>query len=278
MLRLAIDDLELLLAPECGGGIAAFRWRGIDVMRAGVGASSVLGLASFPLLPFSNRIAGASFAAHGRTVALPPNFATDGRAELIHGFGWQAAWQVAEHGAAEARITHSHRGGDWPWPYFAEQHFALTGDGLVHQLRIRNDGNSAMPAGLGIHPYFPRAGARLDLPLSGRWESDGHCLPTGWTPLAAQPEWFGGDAIDHVFTGRRGPIGISWPSHRLTIAPTGDLGFTVVYVPQGADYFCVEPVSHMTNAVNRDEGPDITGLRWLAPGESWDVSIVFAVA
>ena len=33
MVRLVKDAVELVLAPSCGGGIAAFRWCGIDVMR-----------------------------------------------------------------------------------------------------------------------------------------------------------------------------------------------------------------------------------------------------
>ncbi|CCD01316.1 protein of unknown function (plasmid) [Azospirillum baldaniorum] len=36
--------------------------------------------------------------------------------------------------------------------------------------------------------------------------------------------------------------------------------------PPGEDYLCVEPVSHMTDAVNHPEQPD-TGLRRLEPGE-----------
>ena len=48
------------------------------------------------------------------------------------------------------------------------------------------------------------------------------------------------------------------------------------YTPENAGFFCVEPVSHMTDAVNRD-GPD-TGLHWLAPGETLSAHVVFAAA
>lgn len=277
MLTLHADHAELVLIPECGGGIAAWRWRGHDIFRPGDGSTGPLGLGSFPLVPFSNRIAEGRFAAEEGTVSLPVNFTEGGRAQVIHGFGWQAAWDVVEQGAVNARLRHDYDGGDWPWPYRAEQHFALGQDYLVQRLSLTNRGDTPMPAGMGIHPYFPRAGARLDLKVDGRWNGDAHCLPTCWTPLAAPPDWFGGARIDNGFTGRTAPIRIDWPTHSLTITPDAALAHTIVYVPPDENYFCVEPVTHMTNAVNRPEAAAVTGRKWLVPGESWECCIAFAV-
>lgn len=278
LLRLASADLELLLAPATGGSIAALRWRGIDVLRSGDPASGPLALGCFPLVPFSNRIASGRFVAGGKAVALPVNFHTAGRPETIHGFGWQSAWAIAEAGDAEARLIHDHAGGDWPWPYRAEQQFALSGDALMLTLSLTNYGASPMPAGLGLHPYFPRSGAQLDLPVTGMWENDAKNLPSRWLPCPEPPQWFGGGDIDHSFTGRAGPIMIRWPGHRLTMTPDAALGHTIVYVPAGADYFCVEPVSHLTNAVNRPEAAADTGLKWLESGESWSLTTCFALS
>ena len=41
----------------------------------------------------------------------------------------------------------------------------------------------------------------------------------------------------------------------------------VVYTPQDKDYFCVEPVSHATNAINQP-APSALGLVTLQPGQS----------
>lgn len=278
MLHLANDDVELVLAPETGGSIAALRWRGHDLLRGGDPAAGPLAMASFPLIPFSNRIAGGRFSADGCDVVLPANIMANGRGQTIHGFGWQAVWEVADHGPAHVRLVWHHPAGDWPWPFTAQQHFALTPNGLTLTLSLTNEGTTPMPAGLGIHPYFPREGARLDLAVDGRWDVDEARLPTGWTALTAQPDWFGGDVIDHGFTGRSGPIRIDLPTHRLEISPDAALAHTIVYVPPGADYFCVEPVTHMTNAVNRAEPPAITGLCWLEPGATRSCAIQFAAA
>lgn len=277
MLPLVVEDSELQLAPDVGGSIAAWRWRGHDLLRAGDPASGPLALGSFPLVPFSNRIAAGRFVAHGRPVTLAPNHHADGRAQTLHGFGWQAAWDVADCGPDQARLVLHHAAGAWPWAFTAQQHFALRPAGLALTLLLTNDADSAMPGGVGIHPYFPRAGAVLDMQVDGRWDSDDACLPTRWRPLASPPPWLNGEAMDHGFTGRRGPITIGWPTHRLVMTPSAALAHTIVYAPPNADYFCVEPVSHMTNAVNRPEPAQVTGLSWLAPGETMTARIDFAL-
>src|SRR5690606_38666718 len=120
-------DYELVLAPQVGGGIAAFRFRGEDVMRPAsdeaLEARDPLGLSSFPLVPFSNRIAQGRFRFGGRAVELPPNFGDHPHA--IHGQGWQNPWEVAEAGEASARLIYDHPADAWPWAYRATQRFQL---------------------------------------------------------------------------------------------------------------------------------------------------------
>ena len=79
--------------------------------------------------------------------------------------------------------------------------------------------------------------------------------------------------VDTVYTGREGPLLIEWPDREIgaRIEPSPDLGFTTLYVPEREDYFCVEPVSHMTDAFNRHTS--VTGARVLAAGEEWSVAM-----
>ncbi len=154
----------------------------------------------------------------------------------------------------------------------------MTNDGYRHALAITNLSDRPMPAGLGLHPYFPRARARLALEIDGVWENGATLIPSRWRALVGAPDWLGRTPLDHCFTGRRGPIVIDWPSCRVTIAPDPAFTFAVVFTPPGEDYFCVEPVSHMPDAVNRRESPAATGWRWLAPGERWATTSSFEAA
>jgi aldose 1-epimerase len=47
------------------------------------------------------------------------------------------------------------------------------------------------------------------------------------------------------------------------------LPYLVVYTPPQKDYFCVEPVSHVSNAIHMAE-PAQHGLRTLATGETFE--------
>jgi aldose 1-epimerase len=51
----------------------------------------------------------------------------------------------------------------------------------------------------------------------------------------------------------------------------------IVYIPQDADYFCVEPVTHAVNAMNHAD-PAASGLWMLAPGEGRRLSMTIRCA
>jgi aldose 1-epimerase len=143
-----------------------------------------------------------------------------------------------------------------------------------------------MPAGLGWHPYFPRRpGARLRACVRGAWLVDEAGIPTSHVADARFGDWSRGEAverhcaIDHCLTGWSGLAEIAMPSERLavTIAASDAMRWLHVYIPSGSDFFCVEPVSHMPNAVNRAEPHATTGLTVLEPGASLGVWIEVGV-
>jgi aldose 1-epimerase len=237
-----------------------------------------MGLGSFPLVPFSGRIANGRFSFGGKSVRLPPNHPTDpAHPHPLHGFGWLDSWDVIDVDAQSCRMRLRRAAGDWPWPFEAEQRFKLVETGFVYGLSIENTGLAAMPAGLGLHPHFPRRGARLSLEVDGVWETRGDGVPTTWRPLKAPPRWFSGATIDNAFSGAFASIAIDWPGHRLTIAPDPAFNVVVVYAPAGDDFFCVEPTSHVPDAFNRPDEPSTHSFRILDPGESWSTMSVFRV-
>ena len=71
-------------------------------------------------------------------------------------------------------------------------------------------------------------------------------------------------ALDHCFDGWSGEARIDDAMHGLQLsASTRHL---VVFTPAGSPHFCVEPVSHVNNAIQADD-PLAQGLVALAPGE-----------
>lgn len=288
MLSLAAGDLRLELAPSVGGAVAGFSHAGFALMReTPPGIADVHRFSSFPLVPFSNRIADGRFSFAGRTYQLRPN-SPEGR-HAIHGEGWRQPWSVAEADRCSARLILDYRpaeAGSWPFPFRAEQHFMLAGNELTATLVISNTGAVSAPAGFGLHPYFLRHdGVTLGFRAETVWRngddqlpSERESLPERWDFGAPRP--LGAPGLDNCFAGWPGTAEIAWPAARrgLRIAADRCFGHAVVYTPAERDYFAFEPVSHMNDAINRMLTTPDHGLVVLAPGESLNGSVRFTIS
>ena len=287
MLSLRSGTLRLDLAPEIGGAIAGFSSEGpggtIHWLRpmsaAGRQAGDVGAASCFPLFPFSNRIRGCAFVFQGRAVRMTHTF---DNAE--HGHGWLSPWKVQDVGADRATLVFERAAtADWPFAYRARQEFALTGKGLEARIEIANTGTIPMPAGFGLHPYFPRTPrTTLRARVTGMWETDAQILPTrlvepaGASDPRARLE-VDKVALDNCYTGWDGSAEIDWPErgNGLSMTAEGPLGFLVVYTPPGEDFFCAEPVSNATDAFNlAAAGRGDTGMLVLEPGRSASARVV----
>jgi aldose 1-epimerase len=272
-LDLAFDEYRLVVAPSRGGSILRFDWRGLPIMRPAAG-ESILDVACFPIVPFSNRIANGRFAWEGRDVALAPNFPGNDHPHPLHGFGWLSPWRVCHSDQSTAVLDHCYAGREWPWAYRAELAYALSARGLRASLSLTNHADTAMPAGLGFHPYFPRSASTVYRGLHcGEWRNDGDCLPLSLEEYAHPRDWWDGAplsarGVDTVYTRRSGELEIVSPETglRIHIGCSPLLAFTAVLAPPGVEWFCVEPISHATNAVNLER--EDSGLVALRPGET----------
>jgi aldose 1-epimerase len=269
ILELTRGPLRLALRPDLGGCIAGLWFDGLPVLRstepAALERSRLSGC--YPLLPYSNRLGYRRFRWHGREYTTQPNF--DDSPHSVHGIGWQRAWTVESARGDDAVLVLQHAGdADWPFPFTARQAVSLTDEGVNLGLSITNTGSAAAPFGLGWHPYFPkRQRSRLHVELTERWDPDAAGLPTRRVPQAG----IDGDVahldFDHCFEGWSGPARVR--DEKLALRLTSSLPYLVVFTPPLKDYYCVEPVSHVSNAIHMAE-PAKAGLRALMPGEHLD--------
>jgi aldose 1-epimerase len=231
----------------------------------------------FPLVPFCNRIAHGRFAFRENYVDLPPNFPGTWHPHALHGYGWLSAWQVADRDGASARLVHEHHVGDWPWHYRAEQYIAITEQGLEMALSVTNLGSDTMPAGLGFHPYFPLDDSVIYQGNHQReWRTSDDGLPIEPSDADQATNWWrggpvGSRVVDTIYEGREGALVVFRPSTnvRIDMNPSPDLTCTGVYVDPQAGIFCIEPLSHPTDAINRSVG----AMRMLAEGETMTASL-----
>lgn len=258
-LTLAAGAWRAALRPALGGSFSGVWYNGKPVFRAAPdGSNDPLDMACFPLVPYANRIANGRFAFEGEAHQLPLNFGD--HPHSLHGLGWQRAWEVDEADSASALLVHTHDGGaGWPWRYRAEQRVTLGEGGLTVALNLRNDDIRAMPAGLGLHPYFPRdAATRLRARAEMAWLAGPTLLPETAAPADHFGDWATGDGlskpalVDHAHDGWDGEAVIAQPDGEIRIAAAGARAFHL-YIPPGEDYFCIEPVTHLPDALNRPD-------------------------
>jgi aldose 1-epimerase len=259
--------LRLALRPDLGGCIAGLWHRETALLRCSdpTRLDSARGGACYPLVPYSNRLAYRRFRWKGRDYTTAQNF--DASPHSVHGVGWQRAWQVTTSSAVDVGLRYRHEAdAHWPFDFEVGQHFTLAPSSLRVQLQFTNTGDIAQPVGLGWHPYFPkRARSRLHVELSDRWDSDAAQLPVR---KHAQPGIDSDIAhldFDNCFEGWAGPARIR--DEKMTLQLTSSMQRLVVYTPRDKDYFCVEPVSHVSNAIHMAQ-PTAQGLQAVQPGET----------
>jgi aldose 1-epimerase len=256
---------RLHISPQLGGSVLGLWCGATPVLRpAPEGASRAGDTAGYPLLPHSNRIGQGRMHWRGQSFTLRNGF--DGGPHPLHGVGFLHAWQVLEHGDAWLRLGYAHVPDDhWPFAFEAEQRFDLLDDGLSLTISVRNTDAREQPMGLGWHPYFVRRpDSALALDVDTQWLCGPDLLPTGPVAVDGLRGRVADLRLDHCFAAPA-PVAASLRDSALAVTLEADSRYWVVYTPVGADFYCVEPVTHVNNAVQMDD-PLQHGLVALAPG------------
>ena len=273
---------EVIIAPSIGGSVLAFN---VDIdgvkrsiLRDASNAHSVHDSSCFPLVPYSNRIKAGKFDWLGETIQLPLNHRPEKHS--IHGHGWQANWQVSGVTDNTAILTYQHDADEWSCAYLAEQTFTLEQGRLTISLSVKNMGNKDMPIGLGLHPYFTRTKLScLKTDVDKMWAVDDECLPTVIEQAPKSLSSSRGMSInknilDNALINFKQEAEIIWPEWgvKADVLSSVNCSFLVVYSPKNQDFFCIEPVTHCTDAINMQaQGHNNTGLQWIKPDEIVDI-------
>jgi aldose 1-epimerase len=281
--RLMSGDLAVELCPNLGGSFVSFRWtrdgKTIDLLRPvtpeDYNRTDPFGFGCFPMVPYCNRIARGALKWPGGETTLPLN--RPGFNHPIHGEGWRHGWTVdtATAKAATVRLAYVHAAdAHWPFDFAAAQTFALDSEGVSVEVAVENRSRRPMPAGLGLHPYFPwRRGTTLKTAASQVWLSDAEVIPTDLVPIPDRWDFskarpVEGAGMDNGVTGWSGQAEIRRPDvgAGLRLIASDIFRFAVIFTPTERGFFCVEPTTHVINgfAMAADGKPD-TGVVILDP-------------
>jgi aldose 1-epimerase len=269
-----------------GAGLCAFEVGGVPYVET-YGDEPPMG-AGAVLVPWPNRVAGATWSQNGETHTLEATEAVRGNA--IHGLVRHASWTVVsqEDGSVTLGVDVDEEQG-WPFPFRTTISYALSEEGLTVEHTVVNRGERPMPFGVGTHPY-PRPGntdvdecvltlaARTVLPV----DLD-TMIPNGSPIDVTGTDYDFGVGrplrdveLDTAFGGCE-PGADGFVRHSVTnkdgsgveVWAESDFRWVQVFTPdefpgKGARAVAIEPMTCPPDALN--SGVD---LKWLAPGETW---------
>lgn len=272
-ITLRCADLQCDIKPELGGCIAGLWLGGIPVLRSTRpnDLHSVRQAASYPLVPFSNRVSQATLQWQGTNHPLVKNWTPDPHA--IHGVGWERPWEVLDANDTFALLSYEHTAdASWPFDFDSSQAFRLDAHALELSLSITNQSAVAVPVGLGWHPFFiKRPDSRVQFDATGRWEMGSDKLPTHLTASTGLNTVCSTLDVDHCFDGWGGTVHLC--DSVLKMRVLSNLSRLVVYSTPESDSIAIEPVSHVNDAVNRmaqtGASAEDLGVCILQPGQTF---------
>jgi aldose 1-epimerase len=264
------DDIELSVLPGVGARIHRLVAFGRDVLRTPADTRlhehEPFFWGAYVMAPWGGRIDARPTDVAGRSVAVPANF-RDGTA--IHGQVYASPWEVS--GPAELRAGGG--GNGWPWRYEVHASYAVVGRSVRIEQTVVNRDDSAMPAGVGLHPWFRRpVEVSINAELVYDTNSDSPAAPRSvsgrWD--AREPRTLS-DGVDATWA-RLSPIPVrlAWPSLGIggTMRMSGRTTFAVAATPPELDAVAVEPQTHAPQGLRRLINDEPGALALLEPGGS----------
>jgi galactose mutarotase-like enzyme len=289
-------DLHATWLPGAGMLGASLVHRGAELLWNEPGASAYARAGVFQGIPFlhpwANRLAADRYSCGGKNVTLDPaapGLKHDDNGLPIHGLlnassGWRVAQKQADaHGARLRAVLDFDTPellADFPFAHRVEL------DVVVHHARMRvtttiaPSAELAVPLAFGFHPYLrlpgaPRAEWELDFPVRRKLLLDAQQIPTGaTTPVApisgpvGERTW--DDGFDRIDEPRR--FALRAAGRELAVEFEAGYDVAQIFVPPGADFVCVEPMTAPANALSSG------ALEWVQPGERFSATFSISCA
>ncbi|MBN2176052.1 MAG: aldose epimerase [Demequinaceae bacterium] len=294
-IALANDVWRVEVTPNHGATLARgqLRRKGewVDILRPTPEKSRTTApdTASYPLIPWSNRLRDSLLIWEGRAHRLRP---WPGATTAMHGTAFEFPWEVTNLDRDRITLSFDTRpltGVNFPWDFTSSIEYRLDADRLVVSTTVTNVDDETFPVGFGHHPYFVRRplidsttlGQEAELGIACRsaypLEDALAVGPAG--PVDARLDFqarrtLGEAFVDDCLTDRTpGPVAtILYPGvAELVLEADEVFSHVVVYIPTGQGFFAVEPVTHANDALTlHARGITDLGVRGLDPGQTVD--------
>lgn len=292
------EQFDLSLETSSGGVVSAT----VTQVAAGIRRLSVRGIDIVPpydagrkrpwgsgivLVPWPNRIRDGRWPLDGETQQLA--ITEPARNNAIHGLLRFSPYSVAARTESTLRLEAKvFPQNGYPFLLDTAVTYRLVDAGIEVTHTITNRSDAAAPVAIGAHPFFTIGDVEpeeltVTVNVTTHFEVDDRQLPTAEVPVDDTEYDLRGGALLGDLTlddGFGGPIlrdgvsehSVSAPDGR-TVTVWGDENFaywqvfTTEEYPGQSKAVAIEPMTAPTDAFNSGRG-----LKWLAPGETWEAS------
>ena len=261
----------MTLLPGLGGRIHRLRAFGRDVLRTPDDIAQhqrePFFWGGYVMAPWGGRIEARPTSVAGRVIDVPANF-RDGTA--IHGQVHSSPWDVT----ADGELTTTAGGDGWPWRYSVSGAFAIVGRSLRIEQTVANLDEAAMPAGIGLHPWYRRpvvARINADLVFDSNLESPAAPRSVDQQQWDARGPDGMADDLDATWARLDDPpVTLRWPDLgvRATMRMSSRAAYVVAASPTELDAIAVEPQTHAPQGLRRLVNGEPGALTLVDPGGS----------
>src|SRR3990167_995139 len=192
----------------------------------------------------------------------------------IHGFAWQASWEVVHQTAHTVRLAlsaNAHTRACYQFEFYVSLEYQLGDRELRCIQRYENRGDYPMPYCAGFHPYFltpHKSATQITYVPTKRFVYNADLTDiVGETALFDLPTQLDNPVLNEQLTwvGADTCVQLHYPTGEvLTMTALGHqepfFPYVQLYTMSDRPFFCVEPWMGMPNAMNT-----VSGMRWLAP-------------
>ena len=187
--------------------------------------------------------------------------------------------KVASQSEAEIRLRLDYVPDDraFPFAWRGDVTYRIENGRLHMRLALTNRDHRPMPAGMGLHPYFPKSpGTILTFDATGLWPADApEAVGLGAGPILPgldfrQGQDVSGIVLDRCYEGWDGRATLTAPDGRKTVIEADPVfGKLQVYDAWDYPYICIEPVTNANDGFNR-AAREVPGhaVQTLTPGQT----------
>lgn len=220
------------------------------------------------LFPYPNRIKAGHYEYEGKKYQFPINKPLEGNS--IHGFVRHEEFQLlsmqVENESATINLGFLYLGDKdyFPFAFSLEVSYRFKNKSVEINTKIKNEGKSSMPYGLGWHPYFSLSSSiddcEIQFPCAIKYELDALGIPTGNYALCE--EFVNGKQLDGIFldtcfkwneqTNER-EIWLRHKDKKISVNMLGLFSFFQLYIPPERNCIAIEPMTCPPNALQTGE-------------------------